>query len=446
MKSLELLKNEINLQLFNELFDNSNEYSISFFYNSFVKNPKETLYHVCSLLDKNLINEELFFQIIDSFIAKKNYEKFLLEYLFLSFKPLNDYITFKIENSLFFKVKKFFNSKHKNIQTIKRSIFDSYYSNNQIDDAISFAKSNSLDLDYFLLDTYGKGTPNFNETKHYKLNQLIVCSAFTNNYKDLFNYFFSYIPYTFESFKYQQINYESLQCKLKDIESSVKYAAYMIYKNTIFNRINQPIETEYDRFRYRSTSLDTETILLFLLSHDLFSDNEIELFFLYVNQYINLQQHFSDAYLHSFNTKNLNILSHFIYLSMKYNQKHIFLKLNKFFSNENLNSQFILRTFLLFSKEDYTLFNSFNNKKQILKAIDHFFWSFDYQNNTFNTNPTFDLKVFNSFTFFYQENLISTFLEHLKYLDDDIYQQVIELNKKNLFIIKHYFKIQIENF
>lgn len=100
----------------------------------------------------------------------------------------------------------------------------------------------------------------------------------------------------------------------------------------------------------------------------------------------------------------------------------------------------------MFSKEDYTLFNSFNNKKQILKAIDHFFCSFDYKNNTFDIDPTFDLKVFNSLTFFYQENLISTFLEHLKYLDNDIYQQVIELNKKNLFIIKHYFKIQIENF
>ena len=446
MKSLELLKNEINLVLVQKLFDNSNDLSISFFYNNFVTNPKETLYHVCSLLEKNLINEKLFSQIIDSFISKKNYEKFIYDYLFLSFKPLNDYLLSKIENKLYYKTLSLIFFKNDKLQKIKIDMLDSYCLNKQVEAAISFAKSNSLDLDYFLLDTYGKGTPNFNETKHYKLNQLIICSSFTNNYKDLFNYFFSYIPHTFESFKYQQINYESLQCKLKDIDSDVKYAAYMIYKNTIFNRINQPIEKEYDRFRYRTTSLDTETILLFLLSHDLFSDDEIELFFLYVNQYINLQQHFSDSYSYSFNRKNLNILSHFIYLSMKYNQKNIFLNLNNFFSNENLNSQFILRTFLLFSKEDYILFNSFNNKKQILKAIDHFFWSFDYQNNTFNTNPTFDLKVFNSFTFFYQENLISTFLEHLKYLDNDIYQQIIELNKNNLFIIKYHFKVQIENF
>ncbi len=445
MKSLELLKNEINLVLVQELFDNSNDHSISFFYNNFITNPKETLYYVCFLLEKNVINKESFFQIIDSFIFKKNYEKFIYDYLFLSFKPLNDYLLSKIENKLYYKTLSLIFFKNDKLQKIKKDMFDSYCLNKQIEESISFCKSNELNLDYFLLETYGKGTSNFNETKHYNLHQLMICSAFTKNIKELLNYFFSYIPYTFESFKYNQINSDSLQCKLIDIDPDVKYASYIIYKNIFLNEINTLLKQDCNKFVLRNFYLETEAILLFLLSHDLFSEDEIKSFFLYIRRYVNLEEHFSNIRLHSFSRKNLNILSHFIFLSIKYNQEHILLNLGIFFSNSALNSQFILRTLLLLSKEDYIFLNSFINKKQIYQSVSLFLISFVYQDGLFEEKHN-KSETFKSFLFFYQEDLISAFLDHFKYLDEEVYNLIIEDHQQNLFILKYYFKNQIENF
>lgn len=442
MKSLELLKTEINLIVLSELSYNSNNCSISYFYNEFFKNPKETLYYTCDLLDKNIIKKELFFKIIDSFVLNKDYEKFLNEYIFLSSKTLNDYLLLKIETNLYNKLLSFLSLKNKKIEQIKRSIFDSYYSNNQLEDCISFIKSNSLHLDDFLLETYGNGISDFNDTKHYKLNQLIICSLFTKNYKELLNYFFHYIPYTFESIKYEQINHNTLQCKLREIDQETKYAAYSIFKNTLSSSLDKSINLKSDQIRY----LHTEIILLFLLSHDLFSEDEINSFFLYINTFCDIQEHFSDSIIYHCNNKKMNILTQLIYIAIKYNKLDIFSKLNNFFSKINLNSSFIIRSFMLLSKLDYNKFQEFVDNNKIFSALDLFFSSFYYENGEFYKNPNYDLAYFPSFNFFYQENLISFFLDHFEYLDPDIYQKIIDKHQNNLFISKHQLKTEMQNF
>ncbi len=422
-------------------FNNLNDKDISIFSTFYKKHPFETVYFVCDLFEKDKIDSSFFELLIDNF-SNKNYKKFLLNYLDLAFKPLNDYLILKIENSLFFKLKKSLMIKNSSFEKIKRSIFDSYYSKNKLEDCISFIHSYPLNLEDFLINTYENGISNFNDTKHYKLNQLTVCSAFVTNYKGLLKYFFSYIPYTFEAFKYQQIDHSSLQCRLKEIDKDTQFAAYMIYKNIFLTKLKKSIEKKDDYLSYTHK----ETFSLFILSHNLFSEDEIASFFSYVNQFCNIHEDLSNAYLHCFDTKNLNIISLLIYLSIKYNKKDIFTNLRNFFISENLNAHFILRSFLLFSKADYNTFNSFIDKKNILESINHFFWSFDYQNNSFNKKTKFDLRVFNSFNFFYREDLISTFLAHLQYLDNDIYSSVINSNKDNLFVLQCYLKNQIENF
>lgn len=442
MKSLELLKTEINLIVLSELSYNSNNFSIAYFYNEFLKNPKETLYYTCDLLDKNIIQNELFFKIIDSFVSNKDYEKFLNEYIFLSSKTLNDYLLLKIETNLYNKLLSFLSLKNKKIEQIKRSIFESYYLNNQLEDCISFIKSNSLNLDDFLLETYGNGISDFNDTKHYKLNQLIICSSFTQHYKELFNYFFHYIPYTFESIKYEQINHNTFQCKLREIDHDTKYAAYSIFKYTLLPLLDKSINLKSDQSEY----LHTEFILFFLLSHDLFSEDEINSFFLYINTFCNIQVLFSDFNIFNFNLKNMNIISQFLYISLKYNKLDIFSKLNNFFSHTTINASFIIRSFMLLSKLDYNKFQEFVDNNKIFSALDLFFSSFYYENGEFYKNPNYDLKFFPSFNFFYQENLISFFLDHFKYLDPYIYQKIIDKHQYNLFISKYQLKTEMQNF
>lgn len=83
-------------------FNNLNDKDISIFSTFYKKHPSETVYFVCDLFEKEKIDSSFFELLIDNF-SNKNYKKFLLNYLDLAFKPLNDYLILKIENSLFFK-------------------------------------------------------------------------------------------------------------------------------------------------------------------------------------------------------------------------------------------------------------------------------------------------------------------------------------------------------
>lgn len=452
MKSLELLKTEINLIVLSELSYNSNNCSISYFYNEFFKNPKETLYYTCDLLDKDIIKKELFFKIIDSFVLNKDYEKFLNQYIFLSSKPLNDYLLLKIEANLYNRFISFFSLKNKKLEKIKRTIFCSYYLNDQFEYCISFIKSNSLRLDYFLYNTlrlnkflsvpHKNEIYNFNNTKHYIFKQLIICSFFTKRYKELFNYFFSYISYNFEYFEYEQINYDTLQCKLKEIDQDTKYAAYSIFKNTLSSLLDKSIKLKSDQIK----PLHTEIILFFLLAHDLFSEDEISSFFLYIDTFCNIEEHFSDSIIYHCNNKKMTILTQLIYTSIKYNKLDIFSKLNRHFLKTDFNTSLIIRLFMLFSISDYNKFQELVNKDKIFSALDLFFWSFHYENGEFYINPNYDLTHFYSFNLFYQEIFISFFLDHFKYLDPDINQKITNKHPDNLFILKQRLKTEMQNF